>query len=180
MEPDPPSSENTEYFDTVDRNGTVTGRASREECHSDPSLMHRAIHILITNSQDEILLQKRADSKKIQPGKWDTSVGGHAGAGESVIDAAERELEEELSIAADSVKLEKMYEYVWKSDVETELVATFHARYEGPVSVQEEEITEARFWTRKKIEDTLGTGAFTPNFEYEYLLFTSACGKRPV
>jgi len=180
MGSEPSCTAGPEYFDTVDKNGTVTGRALREECHSDPSLMHRAVHILITNSQDEILLQKRADSKNIQPGKWDTSVGGHVGAGESVKDAAERELEEELSIAADSVKLEKIYEYVWKSDVETELVSTFHIRYNGPVSVQEEEITEARFWTRKEIEETLGTGTFTPNFEQEYRLFTAESGKRPM
>ncbi|MFC1479564.1 NUDIX domain-containing protein [Planctomycetota bacterium] len=166
-----PSESETEYFDTVDSNGTVTGRASRSECHSNPSLIHRAIHILVVNSRSDILLQKRSPAKLIQPGKWDTSVGGHVGAGESVHDAVGRELEEELSIDPASVDLKKLYEYIWESDVETELVTTFTALYEGPVTVQEEEITEARFWGRKEIEETLGSGVFTPNFEYEYNRF---------
>ena len=174
--PDPTSSSpsaDSEYFDTVDRNGSITGSASRYECHSNPSLIHRVIHILVVNTKDGILLQKRSPAKLIQPGKWDTSVGGHVGTGESVHDAVGRELEEELSIDPGSVNLKQIYEYIWESDVETELVTTFTALYEGPVTVQEEEITEARFWDRQEIEETLGSGVFTPNFEYEYNKFRS-------
>ena len=174
MAPDQPSSSHSgelEYFDTVDKSGTVTGRASRYECHSNPSLIHRTVHVIICNSGGDILLQKRSPSKKIEPGKWDSSVGGHVGAGESVQDAIKRELEEELSIDPASVDLKKLYEYIWESDVETELVTAFTALYEGTVTVQEEEITEARFWNTQEIEETLGSGVFTPNFEYEYKKF---------
>ena len=31
------------------------------------------------------------------------------------------------------------------------------------------EVDEGRFWSREEIEENLGTGLFTPNFEYEYL-----------
>ena len=80
-----------EYFDVVTEEGQVVGKASREECHGDPSLIHRAVHVIICNSRGDILLQKRSPAKKIQPGKWDTSVGGHVISGnalrKSVFDA---------------------------------------------------------------------------------------------
>ena len=171
IERDLVTPDQTEYFDTLDRNGRLTGRSSRAACHSDPSLIHRAVHILAVNSSGDILLQKRSPSKLIQPGKWDTSVGGHVGAGESVQDAVKRELKEELSIDPASVDLKELYEYIWESDVETELVTTFTALYEGAVTIQEEEITEARFWTVQEIQENLGKGIFTPNFEYEYQKF---------
>ena len=61
--------------------------------------------------------------KDIQPGKWDTSVGGHIGPGETVEEALVRETREELGLEwFESSVLEK---YVWESDRERELVNSF-------------------------------------------------------
>jgi isopentenyl-diphosphate delta-isomerase type 1 len=155
-----------EYFEIVDREGKVIGLASREKCHSNPELIHRAVHVLVVNLKGEIYLQKRSLDKDIQPGKWDSSVGGHLKIGEDFREAAFREMEEELGIK--EVELKFMYNYIYKSNRETELVYTYRAFYDGEIRINKEEIEEGRFWKEKEIENSLGKDIFTPNFEEEY------------
>jgi isopentenyl-diphosphate delta-isomerase type 1 len=162
----------TEYFDLVDPHGTVIGRASREECHSDRSRIHRTVHVIVCSAQGDILLQKRSPLKTIQPGKWDTSVGGHVLSGESIDHAVEREINEELGISSRSADFTFLYEYLWESEVETELVSTFYIENNGPFTYDKDEITEIRFWSRDEITNSLGKGVLTPNFEFEFKKFT--------
>ena len=58
--------------------------------------------------------------------------------------------------------------YVFESAIEKELVNTFRTTYEGPFLPDREEIDEGRFWSCEEIEEALGNGLFTPNFEGEY------------
>ena len=159
-----------EIFDLVDKNNQVIGTASRKECHSDKNLLHRAVHIIIENSGGQIFLQKRSEWKDVQPGKWDTSVGGHVDSGEGYRDAALREASEELGI--DARGMEFLYEYIMKSEIESEFVRTFRLVYDGEFLLQDSEISEGRFWQTAEIENALGSGLFTPNFEDEFKRYT--------
>ena len=87
-----------EMFPIVDENGNIISAATRGECHNGSKLLHPVVHLHLFNSQGELYLQKRPDWKDIQPGKWDTAVGGHIGLGESVGQALVRETKEELGI----------------------------------------------------------------------------------
>jgi len=153
-------------LDIVDDHGNIIGNATREECHSDPSLIHRVVHIMVFNSKNEILLQLRGKDKLVQPDRWDTSVGGHLEAGENYDEGAARELEEELGVK--SGDLVWMYDYLWRTRIETELVRTWRLVNDGPFKIQAEEIQEARFFTPSEIESNLGKNHFTPNFEEEW------------
>ena len=158
-----------EIFDLVDETGQKVGQATRRECHSNPALMHQSVHVLVFDEEGRLFLQKRSRKKDIQPGRWDTSVGGHMQPDENPEQAALREAKEELGIA--SAKLDFLYQYVWRSSVETELVRTFKTVYEGPFRVCADEIETARFWTVDEIKASLGRGVFTPNFEFEFRRF---------
>lgn len=68
---------NEEIFPIVNENGETIGSATRSECHSGSFLLHPVVHLHIFNERNELYLQKRSINKDVQPGKWDTSVGGH-------------------------------------------------------------------------------------------------------
>lgn len=157
-----------ELFPWVDEQGTVLGSVARSRAHGDPSWLHPVVHCIVSNRRGELLLQLRSSHKDIQPGRWDTSVGGHVGFGEDVEAALFRELAEEIGLDANAVPPRFLYRYVHRSDVESELVHTYTCCHEGPFRRQPSEIDELRFWRRGQIEEALGRGVFTPNFEYEY------------
>ncbi len=159
-----------EIFDLVDDNDQVIGRASRNEVHGNPKLLHRVVHVLVFDSLSRIYLQKRADDKDVQPGKWDTSVGGHVDSGEDRGAAALRELSEELGIpgTGDAPNLKLLHRYRHENEYESELVTTWITRWDGPVFIQLSEISDGRFWELEEIDLLSGgdqdSGPFTPNF----------------
>ncbi|MDR0611884.1 MAG: NUDIX domain-containing protein [Dysgonamonadaceae bacterium] len=155
-----------EIFPLVDESGRVTGQATRNECHSGSKVLHPVVHLHVFNSQGDLLLQKRAENKDIQPGKWDTSVGGHVDFGESVEVALYREVREELGM--EKFIPEFLQSYIFESDVEKELVYSYKTVYDGPFLFEKKEIDRIRFWSVSEIENNLGKSVFTPNFENEF------------
>ena len=154
-----------EMFPLVDEEGNITGAATRGECHNGSKLLHPVVHLHVFNSQGELYLQKRPDWKDIQPGKWDTAVGGHVELGESVEMALKREAREELGIT--DFTPERLMHYVFESAHEKELVFTHRTTYDGTVTPSEE-LDGGRFWSLEEIRSNLGKEIFTPNFENEF------------
>jgi len=157
---------NEEWVPLVDEQGKVTGQAPRSQVHNGSKLLHPVVHLHVINHNKAILLQKRPLSKQIQPGKWDTSVGGHISAGETLEQALQKEAFEEIGLVGFSAKLQKVYK--WESEVEAELVYLFTTFDFKNVKIQSNEVDEIRFWTKNQIENHLGKNVFTPNFEYEF------------
>lgn len=155
-----------EIFPLVDEGGKEIGRAKRSECHGNPKLMHPVVHVIVRNRKGDLFLQRRNIHRDVQPGKWDTSVGGHMSPGEEPEAAAAREMKEELGVEPRGLRF--AYRYIWRSEIETELVHTFVAVHEGPFMLQTEEIDEGRFWTKEEITGAIGCGKLTPNFEAEF------------
>jgi isopentenyl-diphosphate delta-isomerase type 1 len=156
-----------EWFDVVNEKGHKIGRAPRALCHNGSKLLHPVVHIHIYNGNREILLQKRSADKDIQPGVWDTSVGGHIQSGEQLLDAVSREAAEEIGLTIDTKRLLPMKQYVFESSIERELVFSFIYFDNGPFTHQEDEIDELRFFDFDDVHELVSAAQTTPNFAME-------------
>ena len=154
-----------EWFPVVDATGLVLGKATRRECHNGSKKLHPVIHLHVFNEAGDLYLQKRSETKDIQPGKWDTAVGGHVDYGEAVEAALLREAREELGITG--FIPEFITRYVFESEIEKELVHTYKTVYNGVFTPDAGELDEGRFWSLAEIKANLGKGIFTPTFEGE-------------
>ncbi|QIA08354.1 NUDIX domain-containing protein [Draconibacterium halophilum] len=159
---------NEEWVPLVDEQGKVTGQAPRSQVHNGSKLLHPVVHLHVLNKKGSILIQKRPVDKQIQPGKWDTAVGGHISAGETLEQALKKEAFEEIGLKEFSAKLQKVYK--WESEVEAELIYLFTTYDYKGFGIQSNEVDELRFWTKKQVAKNLGKDVFTPNFEVEFKL----------
>lgn len=154
-----------ELLPLVDENGNITGAATRGECHNGSMMMHPVVHLHVFNSKGELYLQKRPEWKDIQPGKWDTAVGGHIDLGEHVEQALFREAGEELGI--EGFTPEALSQYVFRSECECEMVYPYKTVYDKDIRPSEE-TSGGRFWSMDEIRESIGKGILTPNFEQEF------------
>ncbi len=157
------ASNMAEFFDIYNEAGTHLGTALRSECHGNPALIHCTAHVVVIHPQTGcILLQKRRPDKDIQPGKWDTAVGGHLDAGESFETAARRELAEELGFTGDA-QLHHLFDSKIRNRIESENVRVFKTELAGPFDFQKSEIDEVRFFTAAELDSPELRKNFTPN-----------------
>ena len=97
-------------IDVLDEKGNPTGaKKTKVEVH-EGGLWHKAAWVWIYNTKGEVLLQKRSKIKDSHPGLWDISVAGHVDSGEEPLDAAKREVEEEIGITVKSEDLKLVRE----------------------------------------------------------------------
>ena len=158
-----------EWLPIIDEKGNLIKKEKRENVHNGNKLLHPVVHLhfIVDN---KILLQKRHKSKKIMPGKWDTSVGGHVAFGESIEESLQRETAEEVGVRNFEYKF--LHQYIWESDIEREMVFSFICFDDKEFACEKNEIEECKFWSRKEIEKNIEKGIFTPNFlvEFEFLV----------
>ena len=157
---------NDEIFEIVDENNKVIGTAKRSECHGNPALVHRTVHVIVFHPDGRMLLQKRSMDKDIQPGKWDTAVGGHLMPGEDFEIAAHREMQEELGVPV-NLPLKYLFDSKIRNRIESENTRVYSTTYEGPFDFPKEEIDDVKFWTICELSKGLTEDYFTENLKVE-------------
>jgi len=139
-----------ELLDVVDEDDNIIAVKTRGEIHAR-GLMHRAVHILVFNSQGELFLQKRSMIKDEQPGKWDSSAAGHVDSGEDYLDCARREIGEELGIDADR-EFELLFKLPASALTGNEHCMVYRYCFDGPMVLHAEEIDEGS-WISPQLLD---------------------------
>ncbi|MCX2720190.1 NUDIX hydrolase [Lentiprolixibacter aurantiacus] len=94
-----------EYVDVMDAEGRYTGESVPKSLAHSKGLFHPTVHIWFYTREGYILLQQRGRSKPTFPMLWDVSVAGHVSSGESISDAAIREIEEEIGLSLEKGEL---------------------------------------------------------------------------
>ena len=168
-----------EMIDVLDEfTGEKTGEViSKNEAHKT-GVWHGSIHILIVNNdKSKTLLQKRCAEKKLYPNTWDIAVGGHISSGEDDITSAKRELEEELGLNPDELKIEKVDRITEKlvnnGVISNEYVSIFIVYADidiNDIKLQVEEVSEAKWCTKEELNKFIEDQVIIPHVrEYEIL-----------
>jgi len=126
----------------VDDDDQLLGSLPRAELRAR-GLIGRGTFILLFNSAGELCVHRRTLSKAIYPGYWDPAAGGMVQADESYAESAARELEEELGITG--VELRAHGTFFFDQPDNRLWCAVFSAVSDAPLTLQPEEVLEARF-----------------------------------
>ena len=155
-----------EEWDILDRNGKFTGRrVTRNRVVLARGDYHLVVHIWVVGSDGRILIQRRSDTKPLMPGEW-AATGGAAISGESSLQAAKRELFEELSIEMNV----RNTRFVKRLIRRNSLLDIYLVRCNTPTNelkIQKEEVAEVKRVHINHLKRMIKTGKFH-NYGKEY------------
>ena len=127
----------SEILDVVNDNDEVIGQAERDRVHSE-GLVCRLVYVCFYTAKGEIILQKRSDTKKNDPGKLTTTVSGHVGSGQTYLEAAVRETVEESGIEVSPEDVTHLgvvrADYIQGDYVSNAMRGLFAYKFDGDVS----------------------------------------------
>lgn len=135
-----------EFVVLVDENDNEIGLAPKLNAHRTGEL-HRAFSVMLIDSQNRLLLQRRAFAKYHSGGRWANTCCGHPRDGESVVDAATRRLTEEMGIVCE---LSPAGSFIYRANVgsgliEHELDHLLIGRFDGDPIPAQSEVVEWRW-----------------------------------
>jgi isopentenyl-diphosphate delta-isomerase len=135
-----------EYIIAVDEFDKEIGSIEKMEAHYK-GILHRAFSILVFNSNNQLLLQKRSVKKYHSPGLWTNTCCSHPKHGEDLQDAVYRRIKEEMGFTC---KLEEIYSFIYKVEFEDNLFENeydhvFIGKYDGEVVPNKEEVDDFKW-----------------------------------
>ncbi len=149
----------------VDENDHPIGPIGRDDSRKSGA-RYRIVRVSVEDSDGNVLLQKRLETKKTYPGCWDTSAGGNITYGETYEVAAERELYEEVGIEGVALE-EQAYFYGEVVDPAGNKMNRFTKVYKAvvprtiKVTPQSEEVAELRWVTPEELAVIVAEGNIT-------------------
>ena len=134
----------------------------KDEAHLN-GWFHPTVHVWFYTTSPALLLQKRSLSKQTFPGFWDVSVAGHVSFGESILQAALREVKEEigLDIQPEDLKLldiRKNTNRFKNGIVDCEYQHVFLVKLETTISklkIQESEVDAVRLFSFEELKNCM-------------------------
>lgn len=155
-----------EKWDILDSGGNPTGKTTlRGRNFFKPGEYHLVVHIWVISSDGKLLIQKRADTKKLMPGEW-AATGGAAISGEDSFTAAKRELFEELGIQSDKSTLKKTVRIKRRNSL-LDIWLTICDTPAEELTLQVSEVADAKWVTKDELVEMIENGEFH-NYGREY------------
>ena len=136
-----------ELIPEVDENDNIIRLRPKEDFYTG-KFMHRSVHLLLFNSKNEILVQKRALTKKWYHGLYTYSVSGTV-RDESYEDGMKREMQEELGI---SIPVRYAFKYLFCDDVDKAFRAVFIGKTDKEISPDYGEMSEIKWISADKLK----------------------------
>lgn len=156
----------------VDDQDRPIGVASKADCHAGAGILHRAFSIFIFNDRDELLLQQRSTNKPLWGGYWSNTCCSHPRSQESMDEAVDRRLRQELGF---TTELDFIYKFDYHANFgergsEREFCWVYVGRYSGPISPNLNEIDAWQYLAPGVVDDELARnpGVYTPWFKMEW------------
>lgn len=145
-----------EKHELVDRNGNKTGKIlthieARNPDNVPEGYYISVVGVVIINSNNEILLQKRSRLKRANPSKWGIC-GGKVDLGETTLDAGIRETLEEIGITLDREELN----FLSMDTNEKTHFTVYYVRKDININeckLQEEELEEVKYFKIEELKD---------------------------
>lgn len=142
----------------VDERDNPAGSCEKLAAHQE-GLLHRAFSVFIFNAKGQMLLQQRAKDKYHSGGLWTNACCSHPAEGETVEEAAHRRLKEEMGF---DTPLKKVFDFVYKASfdnglIEYEFDHVLTGEYEGPISINKDEVMDFCFKSMPDVKASLAT-----------------------
>lgn len=165
-------SDRSEFLVLVDEGDREIGVETKHACHEGEGLLHRAFSIFVFNTRDELLLQRRSAQKPLWPNYWSNTCCSHPRQGETMEEAVQRRLNEELGIRTPLAYLYKFQYHAQYESVgsEREYCWVYYGRYEGDPDVNLNEIADWRYVSVDGLDAELAATPddFTPWLKLEW------------
>lgn len=149
-----------EWVDLVDGENRIIGATTRADMRAR-NLLHRGVGILCRNSQGQVYVHRRTDTKDLFPGLHDMFVGGVVSRGESYETAALREIEEELGIRGPIPRW--LFDHLYVGPRNHSWIRVFDVTWDGPVVHQPEEIAWGGWIAEDALESWAGSVEIVPD-----------------
>jgi isopentenyl-diphosphate Delta-isomerase len=155
----------------VDTQDNPNGSMEKLEAH-EKGLLHRALSVLIINTNKEILLQRRALGKYHSPGLWTNTCCSHPYPGENPTEAANRRLKEEMGMVAD---LEFAFKFQYKCDfdnglIEHELDHVFMGKTDDIPHLNTDEAMAFKWMSIEELETDMKNNADNYTFWFKWMI----------
>lgn len=147
-----------EKWDLFDRDGRDTGRTMTRGDGVPSGLYHQVVHIWVVNGRGEYLIQQRAQGVSWKPGIW-AATGGSAVAGEQPLEAALREVREEVGLCVIPAQM-RLLTRLRRSNSFCYIYRVLIDKPAEEFRLQTEEVSRVKWATREQIEAMRASGTF--------------------
>lgn len=156
----------------VDADDHEIGYLAKADAHLGSGTLHRAFSLFVFDARGRLLIQRRADSKRLWPGYWSNTCCSHPRRGERIETAIHRRLGEELNLRSE---LQFLFKFRYQAQFddrggEHELCHVYAGQSGDTPTLNRHEVSELRYVAPDHLDNEMDAHPelFTPWFKLEW------------